>query len=146
MVDVSNPQLAEYYQDVRNDTTPTDWCLFGYSSDGKAIEPINKGEDGLEGMKSNLDESKCFFGFLRVTSGDEESKRAKFVFITFGGTRAPVLRRAKMSVHKDSVHKVIKDYAITVHAESVNELDFGQILATVKKAGGADYSGSITKN
>jgi len=142
MVDVSNPELVEYYNDVRNDKTETNWLLFKYSDDGKSILPLAKGSGGLDELKSNLDESQCLYGFLRFISGDEESKRPKFVFITFGGASASVMRRAKMSVHKDSVHKIIKDYAVTVHANSPAELDGGEILRLVKKAGGADYSGN----
>jgi len=145
-VNVADPGLKEFYDDVRSDKSKTNWCLFKYSDDGKSILPDGKGEGGLEELKSRLDIKQCQYGFLRVISGDEESKRAKFVFLTFGGSSAPTLRRGKMSVHKLVVQTIIKDYAVTVHGEDLSDFKEDTILGLVRKAGGADYSGNKSGN
>lgn len=48
------------------------------------------------------------YGYLRVVSGDSESKRSKFVFISWVGEKVGPLKRAKVSVHKASVKQIIQ--------------------------------------
>ena len=47
------------------------------------------------------------FGFVRVMMGDEMSKRAKFVLITWIGANVSALKRAKVSTDKTVVKAVI---------------------------------------
>lgn len=63
MVDVSNAELKECYDDVRNDKTETDWALFGYTSDGKALEFRGKGSGGLDEMKEQFKDDEVIFFF-----------------------------------------------------------------------------------
>lgn len=48
------------------------------------------------------------FGFVRVISGDEMSKRAKFVLITWCGTQVNPIKRARMSTDKTEVKRAIQ--------------------------------------
>ena len=48
------------------------------------------------------------FGFVRVTTGDELSKRAKFVFVMWVGANVSALKRAKMSTDKAVLKQVIQ--------------------------------------
>jgi len=102
-----------------------------------------KGAGGVEELKALLEEDQCQYAYIRVISGDAESKRSKFVFLSWVGERVSPLKRAKVSVHKANVKKVIQSYAVEVHAESLEELTEEDILAKVRKAGGADYSGNV---
>ena len=56
-------------------------------------------------------EDDRLYGFVRVNTGDELSKRAKFVLITWVGTNVGALQRAKMSIDKTVVKTVIKVYS-----------------------------------
>lgn len=47
------------------------------------------------------------FGFVRVITGDEMSKRVKFALITWMGHEVSPLKRAKMSTDKSLVKSVI---------------------------------------
>jgi hypothetical protein len=47
------------------------------------------------------------YGFVRMTSGDELSVRAKFVLITWVGRSVSVVKRAKVSTDKAFVKQVI---------------------------------------
>jgi len=144
MVDVSDPALAQAYQEVRDDSNDTNWTVFGY--EGNAIKVQGKGSGDIEELKGVLSEEEAQFAYLRVTSGDSESKRSKFVFISWVGERLGALKRAKVSVHKASVKQVVQSYAIEVHAEHLSELKEDDILAKVRKAGGADYSGNLANS
>ncbi|EGG16271.1 actin binding protein [Cavenderia fasciculata] len=142
MADVSNPELGEAYREVLADGNDTNWTLFGYEGNSTIVLQ-GKGSGGLEELKSNLHDDQVQFGYLRVTSGDSESKRAKFVLISWCGEKVGPLKRAKLSVHKASVKKVILNFAVEVHAEKQEELDEDEINTKVRKASGADYSGSL---
>lgn len=47
------------------------------------------------------------FGFVRIFTGDELSRRAKFALITWIGQNVSPLKRAKMSTNKAIVKEVI---------------------------------------
>ena len=137
MVDVSDPALAQAYQDVRSDSNPTTWAVFGYSGNKIVLEGSGSGD--FAEFSSHFDDSKAQYGFVRVTTGDSESKRAKFVFVAWVGTGVSPLARARVSVHKANVKQVCRDYAAEVHAESREELDEQKVMDKVIKAGGANY-------
>ena len=48
------------------------------------------------------------FGFLRVFTGDELSRRAKFVFISWVGGDVSPLKRAKMSTDIGIVNSIVQ--------------------------------------
>lgn len=52
------------------------------------------------------DEDRAF-GYLRVQTGDEMSKRAKFLLVTWVGPSVSVLKRAKMSTDKALIKGVV---------------------------------------
>ena len=47
------------------------------------------------------------YGFARVDTGDELSRRVKFVLVTWVGVNVGALKRAKMSIDKSVVKTVI---------------------------------------
>jgi len=125
--------------DVRSDTKDTDWALFGY--EGNKIVVQATGSGGFNELKDKFKDDECQYAFVRFVTGDEESKRSKFVLLTWGGEKAPTLKRAKLSVHKASVKSVIRDFALELHCSNHEELDEHRIKALVIKAGGANYMG-----
>jgi len=137
MVDVSDPALTQAYTDVRSDANPTSWAVFGY--DGNKIVVQATGSGGYHEFKGQFQDSQCQFGFVRVNTGDNESKRAKFVFVSWVGTGVSPLKRAKVSVHKANVKEVVRDYACEVHAENHEELEESAVMDKVIKSGGANY-------
>lgn len=127
-------------EDVRNDSTETNWALFKYDDARRdAIELFMTGTDGLEGIKANFAENFTGYGYLRVLSGDAESRRTKFVFLRLAGARAPVMNRARMSQHTPYVEQIVKHLSISHTASNVAELNEDEIMLKVKRAGGADY-------
>ena len=142
MCDVSDPAIEEAYLDVRSDTSETDWAVFGYNDAG-AIEVQGTGSDGVDGMKAKFDDATSQYAYLRITSGDEESKRSKFVLVSWCGENVGALKRARMSVHKASIKEICKDFGVEMHFTDMDEVDSEEINTAVKKASGADYSGSL---
>lgn len=54
-----------------------------------------------------LDDSRLF-GFVRITTGDAMSKRAKFTLITWIGENISGLQRAKISTDKAMVKEIVQ--------------------------------------
>ena len=117
--------------------------VVNYTDDGKALQVKASGTDGLSGLKAALDDDGVYFGFLRLISGDTESKRAKFVFMTYSGANVSVLKRARVSVHKADIKRIFKDFAIEAAYDSLDDVNEAELEARVRKAGGADYSGAV---
>ena len=55
-----------------------------------------------------MTENERVYGFVRIETGDELSKRAKFAFITWIGESVPALQKAKVSTDKAAVKQVIQ--------------------------------------
>ncbi|KAJ1549392.1 hypothetical protein HK405_004191 [Cladochytrium tenue] len=141
------PEIADVYEEVRNDASETDWLLLEYVSDKvDAVTLAGKGTGGLEELKQNLKEDQAAYGFLRVIVGNDElSRRAKFVFITWIGPRVKVMRKAKISVHIADVKAVLKSFSVEIPASSLEDLDGEEVVTLVKKSMGANYDGQATK-
>jgi len=144
-----DPSVLEAYNDVRNDSSSTDWAVFGYDSDmGGSNQGLVKlqssGSDGIDGLRQQLRPATPAYGFLRVTSGDEMSKRPKFVFITWVPSDTKVMRKARISVHRAFVKEVVQEFAVEITAEHLEELEHDVIMKAVAKAGGSNYGNSST--
>jgi len=135
MANVSDPKIAEAYQEVRNASSETNWFLLGYQ-DNKTITFLSKGTGGIDELASNLTNNGCFYGYARVTIKADETTRTKFVFISFKGDDAPVMRKGNMSVHIANVKSIIKDFSIEFSAAEVAEVSEAAVL---KKISAANY-------
>ena len=91
-----------------------------------------------------LGEKDTGFIYIRFQTGDAESKRSKFVLISWCGPKAPIMRKAKMSVHKADVKQIFCNSALEVHATEAGDLDEASILASLIRAGGANYNGQAS--
>ncbi|KXS20333.1 actin depolymerizing protein [Gonapodya prolifera JEL478] len=141
MSTVADPAIAEAYEDVRNDSTPTDWLLVEYVDDKTdKLKLAAKGTGGLAEFKSRLTNDKAAFGYVRlVLSNDGLSKRAKFLLVTWVPPGVKVMRKAKVSVHISDVKQVIKVFSVEVSGSQMDELREDDILLKAKKAMGANY-------
>lgn len=140
MADVSDPKIRELYEDVRDDNTETSWVKLVYS-DGKTLVVDGSGSGGIEELNATFGDDECAYAYVRIITGDEESKRAKFVLVTWAGENAKPMQRAKMSVHKASVKEIWRDFAVELHGAEADDLKPETVLDIVVKAGGANYMG-----
>jgi len=129
--------IREAYEDVRDDNSETAWAVMKYN-DGNEIVLHSKGTDFSE-FKSNFVDDERVYGFIRIMTGDELSKRAKFALITWSGVNVSPIKRAKMSTDKPLLKQVIQNFALETHITDESELTEESLLEEVKKAGGANY-------
>ncbi|XP_065191589.1 coactosin-like protein [Sycon ciliatum] len=136
MPNVDNEALSAAYQAVRDDSNDTTWAAFGY--EGPDIVQLATGPD-YEDFLSLCADSERVYGYIRITTGDEMSKRSKFVFITWIGDSVSPLKKARVSTDKAFVKQIITNFAKEVLASSHAEITIAELEEVVRKAGGANY-------
>jgi hypothetical protein len=141
MSDVSDPAIKEAYDEVRADSSDINWLLITYEegSNNKKWCLHGKGSGGLTELKEKITDTFIGFGYLRVISGDDMSKRAKFVFIKYLSKGLKMNLKALINVHRGDVEKVLNQISIAVEAEGQDELTEEDINTRINKAGGAHY-------
>jgi len=98
------------------------------------------GTGGLAELREVLDGCKASYAYARVTfSNDKESKREKFILVVWIGPNCKVMRKAKISVHRESVKGILSVFSIEVDAERKEDLNEDPIVARLRIAGGANY-------
>ncbi|CAB1455698.1 unnamed protein product [Pleuronectes platessa] len=133
---IDKEACREAYNEVRDDNTDTSWAAFKY--EGPRIVPAGQGTD-YEDFKRMCTDDARMFGFIRITTGDAMSKRAKFTLITWIGENISGLQRAKISTDKTLVKDIVQNFAKEFMISDLRELDEDYIRTELKKAGGANY-------
>jgi hypothetical protein len=143
MSGADSPEIQEAYDKVRSDKDDTNWLLISYAAEkGDALTLTSTGSGGLKELAEHLDESQAQYAYTRVEyANDTESTRVKFVFIVWIGDNTKVMRKAKVSIQSGGVKKVLHHHHCTVDARDKRDLDEGDIVKKLRKAGGADYNG-----
>uniref|UniRef100_A0AAZ3PSQ3 Coactosin-like protein n=1 Tax=Oncorhynchus tshawytscha TaxID=74940 RepID=A0AAZ3PSQ3_ONCTS len=109
-----------------------------FKYEGHMIVPAGQGTD-YEEFKSQCTDDVRLFGFVRITTGDAMSKRAKFTLITWIGENVSGLQRAKISTDKTLVKDIVQNFAKEFMISDPRELEEDYIRTELKKAGGANY-------
>lgn len=65
-----------------------------------------KGQD-FGDFREQFSNNERAFGYIRLQTGDEMSKRQKFLFVTWVGPEVSVIQRAKMSTDKSLMKDII---------------------------------------
>ncbi|KAM8751700.1 coactosin-like protein [Sparus aurata] len=133
---IDKEACREAYNQVRDDNTDINWTAFKY--EGSRIVPAGQGADYEDFKRMCTDDSRLF-GFVRITTGDAMSKRAKFTLITWIGENISGLQRAKISTDKAMVKEIVQNFAKEFMFSDLRELDEDNIRNELKKAGGANY-------
>merc|ERR1712000_99130 len=122
MANVDDPALQEAYADVRSDASETNWAVLTYA-DNNTIKLEATGSGDVSDIRQYCEPNCCLYAYVRIVTGDEESKRAKFVFISWTGESAPIMRKAKMSVHKASVNSRLRFTPATTTISMLSEYE-----------------------
>jgi len=128
------------YDDVRADNSETQWAVFKF--EGPRIICSLKGTS-FEEFREQFSETERAFGYIRLQTGDELSKRQKFLFVTWVGPGVSVIQRAKMSTDKSIIKNIISNFAVELQLESLSEFDLPFFIESLNKASGANYGTGI---
>ncbi|KEY73525.1 hypothetical protein S7711_03690 [Stachybotrys chartarum IBT 7711] len=137
------PEIAAAYDAVRSDKDSTNWLLISYASAvGNKLSLTQTGTGGLPELAAALDDSQVQYGYARVEyANDAESTRVKFALIVWIGESTKVMRKARVSVESGDVKRVLAHHSIAVTTGDKAELAEKEVVARLRKAGGADYNG-----
>lgn len=137
------PEIAAAYEAVRSDKDETSWLLISYAGAvGNKLALTQTGNGGLAELAPLLDDGQVQYGYVRVEyANDKESTRVKFLLVVWIGENTKVMRKARVSVESGDVKRALPHHSIAVTASDRAELDEGDIVARLRKAGGADYNG-----
>lgn len=136
MASVDKAAMEKAYLEVRDDKVDTNWAVFKYEDNTIVFEA--SGTD-YEEFLSKFGAGERAYGYVRIETGDELSKRAKFALITWVGEGVPPLKKAKVSTDKASVKQTIQNFAVEIFTSHEEDLQFDHVKQTLVKAGGANY-------
>merc|ERR1712172_220617 len=137
---VDKAAIMEAYNDVMADNNNIEWAAFTFSDNKLGVAA--KGVDFAE-FKSHFGADDRGFGYIKITTGDEMSKRSKFVFCTWVGPNVSVMKKAKMSTDKALLKDIITNLSVELLVESAGEFTLEHFKAEVDKAGGARYGTGV---
>lgn len=138
MADTSDPAIREAIEDVRDDGTDTDWAAFGYKS--KTVLGVHaSGNTGHAGLMEVCTDDAVLFCLLRLIDGDQESRRVKFIGLTFVGEDVGGMQRGRVATHKGGFFRLCGQMNIELQADNHAECALPLLIKKLKVAGGADY-------
>lgn len=141
-VTVDEEGVKEAYKNVREDVSENVYVMLSYNEDNTQIGVHKIGDDYSqvsEELGGDVGKTMRAYIYLRVTTGDEMSKRAKFVLLTWCGSEVGAMKKAKMSLEKTEVKKILVNYAVEHQTADLDEMSLSSIVEKVKKSGGANY-------
>ncbi|KHN97116.1 ADF-like domain-containing protein [Metarhizium album ARSEF 1941] len=137
------PEIADAYNAVRSDNDATNWMLISYAAaTGNKLSLSEKGTGGIAELAASLDDAQVQYGYVRVEyANDAESTRVKFVLVVWIGEHTKVMRKARVSVESGDVKRILSHHSIAITAGDRSELEEKDVVARLRKVGGADYDG-----
>lgn len=133
--------IRDAYNKVMDDHSNTNWAVFKFD-ESNCLVVSGTGEEVSE-FKSQFGPDDKGFGYVKVQTGDEMSKRSRFVLVTWMGANISVMKKAKMSTDKLVVKEIIQNLSVEIQTENSHELSPEYLKAEVDKAGGARYGTGV---
>ena len=133
-------QARDYVRDSRNKTQV--WALMTVTGDSR-LKLFKKGKEYDE-LFQFLGEDDMGFVYAKIITGDEVSRRDKFVLITWVGPNVSAVKKGKMLLPRSEIDQIFDQRAKVIEATDLSELDYGKVSEILVKAGGADYGSSTS--
>jgi len=138
---VDKDAIRQAYDDVRSDTSETEWAVFKFDA-GNRLGVTATGKE-FGDFKNHFENDDRGFGYIRIKTGDEMSKRAKFVLVTWVGQNVSVMKKAKMSTDKALMKDIIQNMSVELQLENHGEFSADHFKMQVDKASGARYGTGV---
>lgn len=135
--DISSQDIRNAYDQVRDDSSETNWLSMGYGSAKKNLDLYGSGQGGLEEFKASLKDDEVTYGYIRMIYGD--SQRYKFVFIAYVPDGLSILTKSRANTHKPAITQYLKFLHTDIYATSLADIEEESIQAKLKAASGANY-------
>jgi len=133
--------IRDAYNQVMGDNNGVEWAAFKFNEENSLVVS-GTGTEFAE-FKSQFGPDDRGFGYIKIQTGDEMSKRSRFALVTWVGSSVSVMKKAKMSTDKLLVKEIIQNLSVELQLESAHELNLDHLKAEVDKAGGARYGTGV---
>lgn len=128
-------------QDVRSDTTDTNWALVTYDApQSNTLVLLGKGSGGSEELIEHLKDDIVAYGLVRQMERFEESDRVMFAFINWIGENVHRMQRAKLGTHSGAIKDLFQPYHADINAANLSEISSEGITQTIR-----DVMGTATR-
>ncbi|VDL57889.1 unnamed protein product [Hymenolepis diminuta] len=128
--------INKVYEEVRNDNEAITWMCV--SEKDKKLQVTASGEN-FDDIGELLDDSIREYFFIRLTVGDELSKRTKFALVTWIGNNCGPLKKGLIMHEKPKIRECIQNVAVELTFSDISEFTQSAIEEAIRKAGGANY-------
>ena len=116
-------------QEVRNNETPTSWCLAKLNAGMDALEVVGSGSGSVAELASKLSNDSAYYGFARTTETIDKTVAIKFAFITFLGDKIPPMKKGKITTFKGTITECFEPFHVELlNATSPEEVSDAAIL------------------
>lgn len=137
-LDLTDPAIAQTWEELRRDDSEKNWLLVGYDENQKdTLKLVASGSGGMNELKQHLDANQVLYGVFRVVGVDQDSRRTKFVFVTFIGSGLSPLKRARTSTHKSALTQFFNGFHVEVYVSSEDDLNEDDIINRLNSSTGA---------
>ena len=152
------PEIAAAYCAVRDNSDATNWLILsnppppapesrtGTPATANTLVLTQTGTGGFAELRHALlspgSDSTVAYGYVRIQyANDAESMRTKFALVVWIGERTNVMRKARVSIEAGQVAAVLNHASIQISASCADDLVESDVVARLRRAGGADYNG-----
>ncbi|KAL6631900.1 actin depolymerizing protein [Neocallimastix californiae] len=129
-------ELNDTLNEFKEDTSNTDWILFGYKGDDLTL--VSSGSNGLEEIRGEFEEECVQYALLKIF--DETSKMLKFLYIAWCGEYAPPSQKANFSQHSQIFENFFKGYHMKINASCYEDVEPKNIISKVQNSSFFNFS------
>ncbi|KAL9656540.1 hypothetical protein ABK040_005302 [Willaertia magna] len=116
-------QIKEAIDDVRSDSTATNWMSCSYVEGAiKELQLVGTGEGGIDEMKQTFQDNNASYAFARIEEMIDNSLTIKFAFVKFVGQKMKPMLRAGITPQVGEITTRFKPYHVDMYITSVDEI------------------------
>ncbi|KAF7697376.1 hypothetical protein HF521_005794 [Silurus meridionalis] len=118
--------LLTAYQDVIDESSPTDWALYTYEDDSNDLVLASSGDGGLGEIMVTFDNSRIMYGFCSMK--EPAAALPRYVLINWVGEDVPDARKCACASHVATIAEFFqvglsKGVDIIINASSMDDID-----------------------
>ncbi|XP_058271107.1 drebrin isoform X2 [Hemibagrus wyckioides] len=122
-VNLSKNRLAllTAYQDVIDESSPTDWALYTYEDDSNDLTLASSGDGGLAEIMVTFDNGRIMYGFCSLK--DPTAALPRYILINWVGEDVPDARKCACASHVATIAEFFQGVDIIINASSMDDID-----------------------
>jgi len=129
--------LKEAIQDVRKDTSNTNWVLASYDApNSNNVVLLGSGSGGSEELVSLLKDDIVAYGLVRQIERFDDSQRVMFAFINYTGENIHRMLRARLGTHSGAIKELFSPYHVSINAANESEISPEIITKSIRETMG----------